>query len=478
MLSLAMVFVLGILSAFAFHRAPEENGVSGENAADRALAFALRELTGRPADLAAIKSVGVRDAAPPQLLQALDALIAERPGVRQEFLLSALVGGLPPRSVTASVQHTSNLPPSSGQEIVHDALLARWGTLDGRSAMGYATTRLSPERREAGIEAVLRGWAKSAPEDAWAWAAGTEASAGVAAARLRAVLESGGARDLEAALRRVGTVEPPERQILLMREVTEWLVFEMGGERALPWLAVMDEDGLPLEIIDLFARRWAASDPGGAVAWAMELDPDSQSVVLPGILPLWVAEDPETAATWAYASPPGDVRADIVEIILTDWIRADGLGPPARWLTRQERHPDLDPSFERISAALMDVDPRMSIAWAQSIMDNTRRLAASAVISRRWLIADPVAALPVVSEVLPGDIFNSLLADPDLAARLLAAGIDLFDESDLGFAEVLEPAGEEEDLTGFPDRDEPFAEDEDEDDLFFDEDSVFQEEAP
>lgn len=476
MISLGMVFVLGILSAFAFHRAPEENGVSGENAADRALAFALRELTGQPADLAAVKSVGVRDAAPPQLLQALDALIAERPGVRREFLLSSLVNGLPPRPVTASVQHVGALSPSSGQLSVHDALLARWGTIDGRSAMGYATTRLAAERREAGIEAVLRGWATSAPEDAWAWAANTEASPAVAAARLRAVLESGGSRDLESALRRVGAVAPPERQILLMREVTEWLVFEMGGERALPWLAIMDEDGLPLEIIDLFARRWAATDPGGAVAWAMELDPDSQSVVLPGILPLWVADDPETAATWAYASPPGDVRADIVEIILTDWIRADGLGPPARWLARQERHPDLDPSFERISAALMDVDPQMAIAWAQSIMNETRRLAASAVISRRWLSADPASALPVVSEILPGDILSSLLADPDLAARMLAAGIELFDETDLGFGDPSQSATPPDDLADIPVDDEPFLDDEDE--LFFEEDPIFEDEVP
>lgn len=476
MASLAIVFVLGILSAFAFHRAPDDVGVPGDNAADRALAFALRELTGRPADLAAIKSIGVRDAAPPQLLQALDALIAERSGVRREFLLEALVSGLPPRPVIASVQHVGGLPPSGGQQMVHDALLARWGSLDGRSAIGYATTRLAVERRELGIEAVLIGWAKNSPEDAWAWAAGTDAPPRVAAARLRAVLESGGTRDLEAALRRVSTVEPPERQILLMREVTEWLVAEMGGERALPWLAIMDEDGLPLEIVELFARRWAATDPGAAVSWAMELDPDAQSVVLPGILPLWVGEDPETAASWAYSSTPGALRADIVEIILTDWIRADGLGPPARWLTRQERHPDLDPSFERISAALMDVDPQMAIAWAQSIMEETRRLAATAVIARRWLSADPARALPAVSAVLPDEVLSGLLADPDLAARMLTAGIDLFDESDLGFTEPDLPPMADEESAEFAPAEEAFLDEEDE--LIFEEETIFEDEVP
>ena len=470
MASLAMVFVLGILSAFTFHRAPEESGAPGAHAADRALAFALRELTGSPADLAAIKSVGVRDAAPPQLLQALDALIAERPGIRRDFLLSALIGGLPPRPVTAAVQHTGGLPPSSGQQVVHEALLSRWGSLDGRSAIGYATTRLPAERMTSGIEAVLRGWGTIAPGDAWAWAATAEAAPAVAAARLRAVLESAGSEDLEAALRRVATVEPPDRQLLLMREVTEWLVAEMGGERALPWIAVMDEEGLPLEVIELFARRWAATNPGMAVAWAMELDAEAQAAVLPGILPLWVAEDPETAASWAYGSQPGQVRADIVEIILTDWIRADGLGPPARWLARQERHPDLDPSFERLSAALMDVDPSMAIAWAQSIMEDTRRLAATTVIARRWLSVDPVGALPTVSNVLPGNILNRLLADPELAARILASGIDLYDESDLGFEQPAAPARAEDETVEVDPGEEPFFDDSEED-LFYDDES-------
>ncbi len=454
LVSLGVVFVLGILSAFAFHRAPESMLDPGHDRGDRELVFTVETLTGEPADLAALKSVSARDAFPAQLERALDDLAGMTPGVRRSFFTEALVRGLPMRPVVASVQHLAEQPPSEGRRALLRELMRRWGGLDGRSAVAFAATRTAEAVREEMLEAVLSGWAQVNAGDAWSWAMRQEVSDVVRVRFLGSVVTTEAEIDLESAVARASALEESALQPGVMRALTDWLVDNLGGEQALPWLVEMDPEGLPLDLIVYFARRWADTDPWMAAEWAGGLDGVAREEVYGAVAAQWASREPAEAAQWAYGLPRGVERMTMLRRIVGQWIRLEGLEFPTEWLAAQDPDPDLDGAVEAVVVALVELNPAAAFSWAMSIVDRTRREVAADAVARYWLDVDPEGAAPVLAEELPASVAQDLFAEP---------------EPDPPPAEPQETMPEE-----FPEMDDPVEDGADADDAgFFPEDGGF-----
>lgn len=413
LVSLGAVFVLGILSAFAFHRAPESVLDVRLDRADRELAFAVESLAGEPADLAALKSVSARDAFPAQLERALEGLSGMEPGVRRSFYTEALVRGLPMRPVVASVQHLAEQPLSEGRRALSRELLRRWGELDGRSAVAFAGTRMAEAVREEMLAAVLAGWARVSASDAWSWAMRQEVSDAVRSRFLGRVVSAEAEVDLESAVARVGAMEETALQAVVMRALTDWLVDNLGGERALPWLVEMDPEGLPLDLIVYFSRRWADTDPWMAAEWAGGLDGMAREEVYGAVAAQWASRDPAEAARWAYGLPRGMERMTMLRRIVGQWIRLEGLEFPTEWLAAQDPDPDFDGAIEAVVVALVELNPAAAFSWAMSIVDRVRREVAADAVARYWLEVDPEGAAPVLAEELPASVARDLFAEPE-----------------------------------------------------------------
>ncbi len=410
LVSLGAVFILGILSAFVFHQNPESGLSSRTTPADRELAFALETLLGEPADLAALKSISARDAFPDQLKRSLDSLAGMPPGLRQDFLLQALVRGLPTRPVVASVQHLVDLPSSAGRRTVLHGLLSRWGELDGRSAVAFAAGRGEAGGSRDHVQTVLAGWSRVAAADAWAWAIRQDINLSTKAGWLGEILAVEAQIDPVAALQRVRSLESPELQEPVVRRMIDWMIDHMGGDRAVSWLSEMDPDGLPLHLIAYFTRRWGDSEPWEAAQWASNLDVGARGEVYHTLAATWGARDPLSAAQWAYSLPGGQERSSLLRDIVGHWLRLEGLAEPTEWLSRQPAHPDLDGAIEAIVVALVDLDAEMAFNWALSISDSRRRSNAALAVGRYWIEEDLDEALPMLLQELPENEVRSLVA--------------------------------------------------------------------
>ena len=411
LVSLGAVFILGILSAFAFHQDPGRGVPAYADPADREVAFALETLLGEPADLAALKSISARDAFPEQLKRALDSLAGMTSGVRRDFLLQALVRGLPIRPVVASVQHLVEAPLSAGHRAVLDGLLSRWGELDGRSAVAFAAGRGEEGGSRDHVKTVLSGWARVTAADAWAWVMRQDFNSSTKTEWLAAVLVSEATADPLSAMQRIRALESPELQEPVMRTMIDWMIDQMGGDRAVSLLSELDPNGLPLSLIAYFTRRWVESQPWEAVQWASQLDPEARGEIYQTVAATWSTRDPLASANWAYSLPDGQERGGLLRDIVDHWVRLEGLAEPTDWLSHQAAHRDLDGAIEAIVVALVDIDAETAFNWALSISDARRRSNAALAVGRYWIEEDIDEALPVLLLELPEEDVRSLVGN-------------------------------------------------------------------
>ena len=171
MASLGVVFILGILSAFAFHLGPGGDVSSGSDLTldQRELRLVIERYTGTAADMASIMSVGSGDGVPDQVEQALRAIMRTSDRDQRAMDAERLARGLPSRKVMAVIKFLQDIPANPGRNQVLGNFLELWASEDGRRAVAFATSLDAIPERELAIRAALGGWSKGQPAEAWAW---------------------------------------------------------------------------------------------------------------------------------------------------------------------------------------------------------------------------------------------------------------------------------------------------------------------
>ncbi len=433
--SLGLVFVLGILSAFAFHLGPgaraEEQG--DLTLAERDLALTLERYTGQPADLARIKAVGTHDPVPPQLEQALRAILREPDREERQMAASRLVRGLPPRRVAAAVRFLQGIPGGPARDQLWGRFLEAWAEQDGRSAIALATGIQEPRERQLATESVLRGWSKRQPSEAWNWAIEHGGTTRRAERWLEIILSNLGATSRDTAFALIGRLPDTALQARMALVVMEQILAVEMPREALKWLGEVPAAGKPA-VAAYVAEAWAMLEPEAAVRWLRESFPQEIGG-LGRVVREWAALHPAAAADWVWGNTQGAVRRDLLNTVAAEWIAQAGPAPVAEWLNARGPDGSLDGAIETLALATAQMDPATALIWAQSLVDPDARGMLEILIGRAWLRAAPEAATQALPVLLVSDSARAALLGPDLLEELPPEAGEELDERELAHEE-------------------------------------------
>ena len=409
LLSLGAVFVLGILSAFAFHLGPDAGGGSGSGLtlAERDLLVTMERYTGETADIATLKSVAAGDGFPEQLEQALRAIL--RHPVREDRAVAArrIGEGLPFRKRMACIQFLSGLPVAPARDQVWGVFLEGWAREDGRSAIGFATGITEQRERQTAIAAILRGWSRQKPAEAWGWVVEHSGTTRRAERWLEIILTNLGGKDRMTAfdlLQRIPDSDfREEMALVVMEQILRWERPTSG----LDWLGELPRPTQPAAAA-FVAKRWALSNPEAAADYLREAYP-SQEEGLGAVLREWVFQDAEAAVNWVWDHYNGESRTVLMDLLAEEWVANDGPTPLAQWLNSRGPHATLDGAIEQLALATAEVEPATALVWAQSVSDSEERATLEIVIGRAWLRTNPAEAADSLPLLLETEEARSML---------------------------------------------------------------------
>lgn len=412
MASLGVVFILGILSAFAFHLGPgaDAGGGSDLTLEQRELMLIIERYTGTAADIGSIMSVGSGDGLTEQMENTLRAIM--RSGDRDERAMDAerLARGLPSRKVMAAIKFLQETPPNPGRNQVLAQFLESWASEDGRRAVAFATSLSSIPERELAIQSALRGWSKDKAADAWAWVIEQAGNSRRAERWLEVVVSSLTAENSSVAFQLLEQMGESDFRHRMAVVVMDRILQSLTPREAIAWLGEFPPGSSPYAAAYL-AASWATAEPEAAARWLRGAYPRQVSGV-GDVLREWVYVSPEAAAEWVWRNYSGEDRRELMDVVSDEWIANDGPAPLAGWLNTHGPDATLDGAIARLALSTAEFDPATALVWAQSIYDMDERSMLEILIGRQWIRAAPEEAEAALPVLLESDSSRAALLEP------------------------------------------------------------------
>lgn len=400
LLSIGAAFVMGVLSAFAFHLAPEAGPAHQANAslAERDLMITIERYSGQPADMAALKSVAAGDQLPQQLESTLRAVLRHHNTDERLMAAHRIANGLPHRKSMACIRFLGQLPPAPPRDQVWGVFLESWGHRDGRSAMGFAASLDRPREQQQAISAVLRGWTGQQPREAWAWVAEHAGNTRRAQQWFEIILANLGRNDRTVAFDLLRDLpDSPFRSDMATVVMDQLLAVHPPAEAA-NWLSELPPSTAP-EAAAFLALRWSLSDPPAAAEFLLSSFP-AQQEALAEVLREWVYRQPSTALNWAWDALPPTALRNLLPAMADEWIALAGPPPLAAWINQKGPDPALDQPIQQLALATAPLDPPTALSWAQSIQSVDLRSATEIQVAGQWIQQDPDSAAQNLPDLL------------------------------------------------------------------------------
>ncbi len=271
------------------------------------------------------------------------------------------------------------------------ASLESLGAKDHVHAMARALAEPNLRLRELFRNAVLRGWASTAPDAALEFAMHLSETDNRPA--IRAVL--------------VGASEIPENALRLARYLTSG-DSPLAKEYGLLAIAALSESGEfesatrfaaggPADLCDEWLNeafsQWSEHDPAAALrAFEGITNPEVRSRALQGLVNGWAEANPVGLAEYAWRLPAGADRALALGRALPNWVTLDPIAA-SEWLNSRGEDPNLDVGISSVAMmpSLVAHRPEVAVEWAQSITDVTMRAGALRSIAEQWSHDAPAA---------------------------------------------------------------------------------------
>ncbi|NDV61691.1 hypothetical protein G0Q06_04440 [Puniceicoccales bacterium CK1056] len=415
MASLGAVFILGILSAFAFHLAPGGGADSqGDLTLDqRDMVLIIERFTGEEVDVAELLSVAGDEPVPPQLEQSLRAIMRESDPDFRQMATARLLGGLPARRVMAVIRFLQEIRQSPARNQILREFLESWGNSDGRSAIAFATSLSAPRERQLATGAVLRGWSQARPSDAWNWVIEREGKTRRAERWLELILSNLGRTDRGAALALLEKSPSGDFQTQMSLVVLEQILRTESPREALRWLGELPE-GSAGAAAGFLAQSWSVTEPAAAAEWLYKSFP-SELEGLENVVREWTYSYPEAAADWVWDEFSGNLRRALMDVLADEWVANDGPVPLAEWLNTHGPDPALDGAIESIVLMTANLDPATALVWAQSIVDPDARSMLEIMVGRQWIRMDPDSAADSLPVLLESESARAALLEPEVS---------------------------------------------------------------
>ena len=413
MVSLGAVFVLGILSAFAFHLRPgaAEGVDSGLTLEQRDLSLVVERYIGVPADMGQIMSVSGGESLPEQLEQTLRAIMREPDRTERLMAATRLVRGLPSRKVMAAIRFLQEIPPDPARDQVLGRFVQAWAEEDGRRAIAFANSLNSPAERTLAIRAVLRGWSQARPSEAWDWVIQQAGQSRRAERWLEIIVSNLSGADRATAINLLESIPDSSFRNQMAIAVMEQILQTETPREAIRWLGEFPGTS-SREAAVLLAEAWGRTEPQIAVEWLYQTYP-GETEGLREVIREWVYVEPERAADWVWRTFPSRARGVLMDAVAEEWIANDGPAPLAEWLNTHGPDDSLDGAIESLALATASLDPATALVWAQSVLDPDTRSMLEIMIGRQWIRVSPETAAENLPLLLESESARAALLEPD-----------------------------------------------------------------
>jgi hypothetical protein len=249
-------------------------------------------------------------------------------------------------------------------------LLQKWAEMDPKAAAEYADRR-HDFSRFTGMNAVLRTWLKSNPEDAIAWAEqngggnGGQGGPGgrgpgggnFAVASLIAPLAE---KDLDRALKLASDQPVSNARGRMIDTLVDQMIAQKGDDMARNSISDMADSPFRAGMAERFTQKLADSDP-------------------------------QKAGDFAKTLPAGDTRQRALSQVVGQWAQKDVVAA-GQFLQGLPNSPDLDAARQQYAQTVAKQDPQAAMPWAQTITDPKQQADAIQRVLRSWVQVDAAGA--------------------------------------------------------------------------------------
>lgn len=283
------------------------------------------------------------------------------------------------------------------------------------------------ELRERAVfsEAVLKRWGDLAPAEAFARISQMPDTL-IKVNSLRSVVPAYGRKDIQAAVRAAGKMQPGRSRDEVVRMLADvWA--GKDARAAIQWVNGLPE-GFPKEAaLRNIYFIWVHLDPAAVAPIVLDLPPGStRTALMINVAGDWASKNPAEAVKWAEALAVEEDRQLALATVGESW--AD-VAPPAACAFALKLSP-LDLRQRTVLAAIerwATQEPEPALEWTTNILDTALRQQCIARILNVFVPVDPEAAGRWVERMPSGPVRESTIGcyvdvvrlwKPELGARL------------------------------------------------------------
>lgn len=271
------------------------------------------------------------------------------------------------------------------------SLLEELAAADPQRALKLAQTEKNLTLRESLLHAALRGWGRTATEDAANWALAL-ADENDRSAAIAAVFNGAADRPDQAtrAAEKIFAAHPGETTGYGNSLIDA--LCDAGNFFEATQLAGRSDDAVQHSIWMAEAySHWATLQPEQAARNAAALtDPAARTEALHGVVGGWADADPAGLTHFLADLPSGPDHGAMLGQALQSWVRRDPEAAAA-WINNRDTSPDYDEGVAAVASANF-VKADVALNWAESISNPKLRSETIAEVLHGWVIEDPAAA--------------------------------------------------------------------------------------
>lgn len=282
-------------------------------------------------------------------------------------------------------------PESPERDKDMTALFEELGASDAMRALALAEAEANSVLRSEFIQAALRGWGRTDPAAAIAWA---KAQSLLDQGMAMSAVFHGAAHVPEEAVRLAVQLsgQDPERA----GDYGSYLISALSRAGEFSRAAGFAEEAsqeIRVDLINAAYSAWGNREPQTALRFVEDIsDPEMKTMAFNAAISAWANHDGKAVAEYALELPAGPGKTFAFSVALRAWAATD-LVAAAKWLGSRDASPEFD-FGAAVAATLPDSVqlPHFATTMAENIIDARLRTRVLATIVQQWAATDPVAA--------------------------------------------------------------------------------------
>ena len=310
----------------------------------------------------------------------------------------AWLDDISPADLPAALAEVDALTDPQQKMMLQMALLGKWAETDGPAAMKYAEEHPagSGMMAQMGKMGVAAAWAEKDPEAVWKWYKEqneTDSGGGPFGGSmvLVSLFSQLAANDPAQAFKRLEELEDTERQMALGGVLQASMFDDAKRTAILKELEAMPDADERKQAKQMMLSQWAMLAPDQAMEWVKTQPPAEQDAMRETAGTMLLMSDPKKGASFLLDGATDEQKPQRYDQIITTWAMTD-TNAAGTWLSAQPQGPHLDAARSSFVTAASRKDPESAMAWAATITDVEKRIAATGKAYHAWDKKDPAAA--------------------------------------------------------------------------------------